>query len=189
MTQFIGVYENAFSKEYCEKVMSYFDLMKKSKNTFSRKQLGDSKLNKDDDSYFGHSEINISNCFDFLEEFNNILWQIYKEHYATKFEVLENSGTHNNYCFKVQKTPIGGGYHIWHYEAMNRNLCHRLLTWMVYLNNVEEGGETEFLYFSKRISPKQGRLLVFPPNYPWAHRGNPPLSGAKYIMTGWLEFN
>ena len=28
MTQFIGIYENAFSKEYCENVIKHFDEMK-----------------------------------------------------------------------------------------------------------------------------------------------------------------
>jgi hypothetical protein len=53
---------------------------------------------------------------------------------------------------------------------------------------VEEGGETEFLYLSQRVKPKTGRLVIFPSGYVHTHRGNPPLSGEKYIMTGWIEF-
>ena len=40
-----------------------------------------------------------------------------------------------------------------------------------------------------RVAAKKGRLVIFPANYPWTHRGNPPLSGEKYIMTGWVEFS
>lgn len=49
-------------------------------------------------------------------------------------------------------------------------------------------GETEFLYYPRRIKPKQGTLIVFPGAFTHAHRGNPPLSGDKYIITGWIEF-
>jgi len=59
---------------------------------------------------------------------------------------------------------------------------------MIYLNDVEEGGETEFLYYARRIKPTQGTLLIWPAYFTHAHRGNPPLSNTKYIITGWIEF-
>jgi hypothetical protein len=59
---------------------------------------------------------------------------------------------------------------------------------MIYLNDVEEGGETEFLYQKRRVQAKQGRLVMWPAAYTHTHRGNPPLSGDKYALTGWLEF-
>ena len=57
----------------------------------------------------------------------------------------------------------------------------------IYLNDVEEGGETEFLHQSVRVKPKTGRIVFWPAGYPFVHRGNPPLKGEKYIMTGWLN--
>ena len=59
---------------------------------------------------------------------------------------------------------------------------------MLYLNDVKEGGETEFLYQHKRYQPKEGTLLIFPAGFTHTHRGNPPISNDKYIVTGWLEF-
>ena len=52
----------------------------------------------------------------------------------------------------------------------------------------DEGGETEFLYQSMRVKPKQGTLLIWPAAFTHTHRGNPPLSNEKYIVTGWTEF-
>jgi hypothetical protein len=57
-----------------------------------------------------------------------------------------------------------------------------------YLNNVNDGGETEFLYLKKRVKPIEGRLLIWPASYTHTHRGNPPLSHSKYIVTGWIEW-
>ena len=62
----------------------------------------------------------------------------------------------------------------------------RALVYSVYLNDVEEGGETEFLHFSKRVKPKTGRIVIWPAGFPYLHRGNPPLSGTKYILTSWM---
>jgi hypothetical protein len=138
MTQFIGIYENAFSKEYCEKTIVYFDAMQKGGFTQNRQSEGSNKITKDDDAFFAHAgeSLNLQGSGKMYSEFNETFWKIYTEYYLPNFSVLENSGKHNNYSFKIQKTPIGGGYHVWHYESDTREHCHRLLTWMVYLNDV-----------------------------------------------------
>jgi hypothetical protein len=191
MTQFIGVYENAFSQEYCERAIKYFDNMKNAGFTQNRMQADQvQKIMKDDDAFFGHQEkeVNLAAAGTLYKEFNETFWKTYHEQYSPNFAILKDSGTHNNYSFKIQKTPIGGGYHVWHYESGTRELCHRLLTWMVYLNDVEEGGETEFLYQHMRLKPKAGTLVIWPAAFTHTHRGNPPLSNDKYIVTGWTEF-
>ena len=55
------------------------------------------------------------------------------------------------------------------------------------MNDVEEGGETEFLYQSFRVKPKAGTLILFPSFFTHTHRGNPPLKGVKYLATGWIH--
>ena len=57
---------------------------------------------------------------------------------------------------------------------------------MVYLNEVEEGGETEWLYQKKRVSPQKGMVVLWPGSFTHLHRGNPPMSD-KYIATGWFQ--
>jgi hypothetical protein len=57
---------------------------------------------------------------------------------------------------------------------------------MVYLNDVDEGGETEFLYQQVKIKPKRGTVVIWPGGFTHLHRGNPPLKN-KYIATGWLS--
>jgi hypothetical protein len=191
MTEFIGVYENAFSKEYCERAIKYFDIMQNGGFTENRQQSeGALKTIKNDDVCFAHNEecVDMQSSGKLFKEFNAIFWTIYKEQYASNFAVLQESGKHNNYSFKLQKTVVGGGYHVWHYESFTRETCQRLLTWMVYLNDVEEGGETEFLYQHLRVKPKAGTLVIWPASFTHTHRGNPPLSNEKYIITGWTEF-
>ena len=106
------------------------------------------------------------------------------EEYAIEFNTITNLALRSTRQ-KLQKTQKGGGYHVWHHEQGTLDHVHRVLTWTIYLNDVEEGGETEFLYQSKRIKAEKGKILIFPASFTHAHRGNPPLSGDKYILTGW----
>ena len=70
----------------------------------------------------------------------------------------------------------------------------RTFTAMVYLNDVEEGGETDFPYLDIAIEPRPGTLLIWNnadengvPN-PWTmHAGNPVTRGYKYIITKWYR--
>ena len=59
---------------------------------------------------------------------------------------------------------------------------------MIYLNDVEEGGETEFLYQRKKLKPTKNRAVIWPGSYTHLHRGNPPME-TKYILTGWYTNN
>jgi hypothetical protein len=59
---------------------------------------------------------------------------------------------------------------------------------IVYLNDVEVGGETEFLYPKIKVKPKKGSLVIFPSAYPFVHRGNKPISSDKYIIATWLIY-
>jgi|TARA_B100001029_G_scaffold163156_1_gene153063 hypothetical protein len=85
----------------------------------------------------------------------------------------------------LQKTSPSEGYHEWHCENMGWVNNSRAIAWMIYLNDVEEGGETEFLYQQKRFKPTRNTAILWPGSWDHIHRGNPPLSGDKYILTGW----
>ena len=90
---------------------------------------------------------------------------------------------------KIQKTIPGEGYHVWHCEHGALPLGSRIALVMLYLNDVEEGGETEWLYQSRRVKPRTGTMVICPSGFTHTHRGNPPLSGDKYIATGWYQGN
>ena len=46
------------------------------------------------------------------------------------------------------------------------NNRYRVLAWMVYLNDVPEGGETEFLYQQVKIKPTANTLVIYWIVYP-----------------------
>jgi hypothetical protein len=95
---------------------------------------------------------------------------------------------------QAQKYEINkGGYPYWHSEVypqlQHNEALHRVLLFMFYLNDVEEGGETEFYYQNKKIAPKKGSMVVAPGYFTHTHRGNKPVSNDKYILTSWVLFN
>ena len=106
-------------------------------------------------------------------------------HYIDQYSALAKIG-YMSTDIKFQRTKPGGGYHIWHYENGSYFYAQRAIVWMIYLNDVEDGGETEFLYQKRRIKPTQGTVVLWPSGFTHTHRGG-LLCGDKdkYILTGW----
>ena len=121
----------------------------------------------------------------YLSQYNSVL-NMCLNHYAEEFEQLTEYQLQSAYL-NIQKTAPKQGYHAWHCENMSKGCGRRILAHMMYLNDVEEGGETEFLYLSRRYKPVRGTLLIWPAGFTHTHRGNPPISGDKYVATGWVE--
>lgn len=189
--EFLGIFDGIFDKEYCQNWIDYFDKVDSSGMSYSRVQgfnrpshvTEDHSVDFTNCSIYTNSELRIT-----CRGFNEAFWGACYPLYAEKYSVLQQFDAHKIYTIKIQKTVPGGGYHAWHCEDQTRDSRSRLLTFILYLNDVEEGGETEFLYLSKRIKPASGRLVIWPSGFTHTHRGNPPLSGEKYIITGWIEF-
>jgi hypothetical protein len=96
-------------------------------------------------------------------------------------------------AINLQKYLAGrGGYPHWHSEITprlgNPDTMHRVLLFTVYLNDVPEAGETEFVFQNRKIAPKTGSLLLAPAGFTHTHRGNTPVGGDKYIATSWILF-
>ncbi len=85
-----------------------------------------------------------------------------------------------------------GGYHHWHSEIYPQNAgcetLHRVLLWQFYLNDVEDGGETEFLYQNRKVEARKGRLVIAPAGFTHTHKGHVARSSDKYIATSWILF-
>ncbi|WP_018984412.1 2OG-Fe(II) oxygenase [Salinimonas chungwhensis] len=104
-----------------------------------------------------------------------------------------------NYLFRIGEvnaqryTAQEGGYPYWHSEVYpqlpHNDALHRVLLFMYYLNDVEEGGTTDFYYQDRSVTPKTGRMVIAPAYFTHTHRGQIPTSNDKYILTSWLLFS
>jgi len=189
MDNFIEIYKNAFSNDYCDSIIKYFNYAEECGLTKNRQEHDEAlKLDKDDLSIYIPSFPMQHTDNNSMIEFNRVFWgECYKQ-YAEKYNIVSTLAEHKSYTMKVQKTKPGQGYHLWHSEVSNRNDSNRILAWTVYLNDEFEAGETEFLYQQYRYKPSKGDVIIFPAAFTHTHRGNPPIGGNKYIITGWVEF-
>ena len=90
--------------------------------------------------------------------------------------------------FNVQKYISGDHFSYLHSERTSVIALHRLFAWMTYLNDVNDGGTTNFEYYDIEVKPETGKTLIWPVEWTHAHSGSILKSGTKYIITGWIHF-
>ena len=186
---FIGIYDGYISEELCKNNINLFEQQHKFNRTLDRIVNEDADVDvKEDRQLF----LNPSTIETWINDVKPLIvnFDIALKHYEKRTGVKKIHGNEDfEYTsMKIQKTLPGQGYHIWHVEHDPRRTpeCRRILAWTIYLNDVDEGGETEFLHQKIRVAPKAGRIVIWPATFPYLHRGNPPLKGEKYIMTSWM---
>ena len=109
--------------------------------------------------------------------------------YVKKYEWANLIDPYNiNEIYNIQYYKPGGGYKVWHSERTNKASLKRILVFMTYLNNVDDGG-TEFLYQKLTCPAKKGLTIIWPAEWTHTHKGQISLTKEKYIVTGWYSFN
>jgi prolyl 4-hydroxylase len=91
--------------------------------------------------------------------------------------------------WKIQRYCPNEAYHYLHFEnpMYKETTANRVLAWMIYLNDVTEGGETEFPDQGKKFQPRVGDLLIWPAYFTHPHRGIASKTQTKYIATSWIS--
>lgn len=114
-----------------------------------------------------------------IHEMNRVVWLAldeYAKYYDFGFTGVE--------ALSIQKYQPGQEYKVHSDAGID---MPRVVSALVYLNTVEEGGETYFPHFDVKITPIEGRLVIFPSSYPYAHAALPPTKGVKYAAAFWAR--
>ena len=187
---FIKVYDNVLTEEFCRDVCQKLD-------RDPRKKLGVFGPSlKSDPNFKSSLDLKISWFPEWKEEDGIFFMSIseclkkYQEDIQTdtsgKFSFAYEDDTYadTGYLVKVYKP---GGHYDWHQDyVIDPYYGVRELTFIWYLNDDFDEGETEFCN-GKKITPKTGRLLIFPSNWMYVHRGCRVKNNNKYIATGWYH--
>ena len=173
ITDFIGVFPNAVEPDFCDYLCQYVD---------QASQVAPRNFTHVKDKQICLDAFSPDEAKGLMEYVNGCLF-----YYINEFSYLTNF-SYISALVLLQKTEPTQGYHMFHGENINWNVSDRTLAWMVYLNDVEEGGETEWLYQQRKIKPTKGTVCIWPGSFTHLHRGNPPMS-EKYIATGWYQGN
>jgi prolyl 4-hydroxylase len=110
---------------------------------------------------------------------------------------LTNREYENLEYLQIVHYPVGG-YFIPHYDSMKTNTFNlinsREYTLLLYLNDVEEGGETIFPHLNVAIKPKKGNGVLFRTLdkndniiFESLHGSKPILKGEKWICNKWIH--
>ena len=105
--------------------------------------------------------------------------------YLDKYKI--SSFVNTEMINNIQYYPPNGGYKVWHCERNSLDTSKRFLAYMTYLNDVTEGGETEFYWQNISFKPKKGLSLIWPVDFTHMHRGITSKTQEKYIATGWYN--
>ena len=91
-------------------------------------------------------------------------------------------------AFNIQRYFPGDHFAKIHCERISIQTIHRMFAWMTYLNDVDDGGVTNFSHYAIKVKPEIGKTLIWPAEWTHAHSGEVLNSGVKYIVTGWMHF-
>jgi len=199
MESFIYVKKNSICDDLCDEIINNFE----------------NEPKKHDGITIGGLQKHIKNTTDFIIPTNCEMW--YKIHKCLLKELTKNIEQYiDSLCYdeykmssqnsKMDYTPLdkqniiffnfmvqryikNEGKYIYHNDFnidLKKNV-YRVITYLWYLNTVEEGGETVF-WNDYKIKPEKGKLILFPANWSFPHCGKMPISSNKYIITGWIYY-
>jgi len=180
ISELIQIYEQAIPISLCKNFINYFDENTKLQN-INGKGRHDHLMNS------RWSEINLIKHLPHsdLKQFSNIMLD-FKRKYEKDCGLvplpppqgfadmrLKKYETNNEDCFEI------------HYDNYGP-VSNRYLVFLWTLNDVRDGGETEFVDLNINLKPKQGRLVIFPPYWMYRHQAKPPISNSKYIINTFM---
>tara|TARA_B100000676_G_C17955125_1_gene774270 strand:- start:268 stop:882 length:615 start_codon:yes stop_codon:yes gene_type:complete len=191
---FIGTYRNVYPDDFCEHLINFFEEIESGTNCIiQNRQEEDSRMPKcDKDDKFMFLDLAALQVPRWRDKATiNMIWkglQVCFDQYVKEYDHLKDNNI-SGHALKMQRTDPGQGYHIWHYENNGYEDRHRCLAFSIYLNDIEDAGETEFLYLKRRIKPERNMCTIWPAGFTHVHRGN-VVHGtkSKYIITGWFYY-
>ena len=178
LTNYVKCYDNALPDNVCKKMIQLFEDMPNLQITNganARKGL--------EESAWTELDINKLSDRSFQEYISELIIR-FKKNYETDCGISPSLPQPSGLAQLILKRYSVGGIEKFqtHFDSINE-VCNRYLVFLWYLNDVESGGETEFVDLDLKIKPATGRLLIFPPYWMFQHRGVAPISNSKYILS------
>ena len=180
MNNYIQIYNNVLSNEYCDELKAKFD------SCIYHESL--------DQGPMSFSQINL-NKYPYIQWDKDIkkLTTIftkyinqYKQDCAITPEMWPNSYAFEEIRLKRYLNNNKDEFAP-HVDAVSLASGIRFLVFFVYLDDNEKG-ETAFPQLGVASPCKKGSLLMFPPLWPWLHAGLKPIDKPKYMLGSYLHY-
>ena len=198
----VRIYDDVIDKEWCNKVIELFENSKTERFNTGHKEYneldidnlpevrGEMGLPKID--YLGKSYIPV------VKDIKEKFIQIMKTHMDRYMKDVNIDKLHfppliDMENIRIKKYTDNGkdqfGEHVDVLKGSKKYFSSkRFLVFILYLSDVEEGGETTMLRYNIKCKPKIGRLLMFPPFWTHPHKGEKVIRGTKYIIMSYLHY-
>lgn len=181
----IEVYENIIPNNLCQTLIDKFE------STHAWTPEYKNGFLKDDGTVipvFDYTLINAWEETDFIiDKFNEVGNDFMEKH--DRFGVIKNIPRIFEE-FRIKRYMPNVNWFPIHADAVGIRSATRFVSFLAYLNDVEEGGETTFHLPDGEftIKPKCGSILVFPPLWCFPHEGRVVTKGKKYILSSYYRY-
>ena len=179
---FVKIYDNVIDEESCKRLIEKFEELQDKHEIVNIED-------KEDRISFNQMVLTKSEEWKTVNDEMMKLFQAYIVQYKKECNISEQMWP-EKYGYETirMKRYLANNYDRfdYHVDVKDYATARRFLAFFIYLNDVEEGGETEFLF--GRVKPKMGRLVMFPPMWPWFHAGQKPVSGTKYFIQSYCHY-
>ena len=193
MDRYIKIYDDVIDADSCNMLIGKFEMAEEDQYENVRQAERDKAI--------AFTQINLVNNEDWASVQNGMLevFQDYIMAYINDCKIAPKQWP-QPYGYEAirMKRYLNNNYDRFdpHVDVMNYETSRRFLAFFIYLNDVDEGGETEFININKpgtyiplKITPRRGRLLMFPPLWMYYHAGLKPVSNNKYLIHSYCHYD
>ena len=178
--------KDLISQDLCHRCIELFQHDPRKHSGFTTSPGGDRQL-----------EVEVKVSTDLGVETDGVWTPVFAELHAAVTTVINSIVARNSALqvtplqgtgYKIQRYKKNEGHFKWHFDALGPGGWERQLAMIIYLNSVEEGGETCFYRQDLKVKPVAGNALFFPPFWTHMHCGEIPRSGDKYVISSFVRF-
>jgi len=174
MEEFIYI-NDSLTETICDEIIEKFD------SECNCKKKIDIPIDMQNDSIFSNMKDIV------LNEINKHI-NIYYENLNNNiffFDKVHDTKTIDKFVIKkYKKNDCCSMYHN-DYLIDFQNKKSRILTFIFFLNTIDEGGEIEFFGYHK-IKPEKGKIIIFPSEWFFPYSEKISISDDKYVIKGWI---
>tara|TARA_Y100001970_G_C14210077_1_gene846356 strand:+ start:1040 stop:1639 length:600 start_codon:yes stop_codon:yes gene_type:complete len=175
MNDTIRVYDKALPDGWCDSLIKSFENLKENH----------SKINRNQCPQFTEMCIN-THAKQYTSGLVQFVLRVYDKYIAdvnTKF--LPDFKSLEEFRLK-RYIPNTGDRFDEHVDIKRLRTSKRALSFLFYLNTCD--GDTVFTRQDLNITPKCGRVVVFNPTWEYPHKGLPPQTTNKYVLSTYLHY-
>jgi hypothetical protein len=181
LSDLIRVYDNALDNKICTLLIQKFEELKGDQERVEQQRKPD------------FTQLNLTQISNKTPELNYLHQFLIKSALEYKKKYYSHIGdwkfpTKNGFEEFRVKRYLNNGNDVFerHIDVNDYASARRYLSFLWYLNDVKDGGETVFDNLT--IKPETGKLIIFPPMWMFPHSGECPVSNTKYIVSTYLHY-